>query len=419
MSKNEKTADRSACNSGPVIRTPSPEKTDRDRRKRGLTQSLSGNPLTLSLSPAKPGEKGHSAPLRGRKVSFRRGSQSLVSCLMLALFIAAPVPAEAEKNSVGMKLVRIPAGEFEMGMLDEHRLKLKHKFSAYQREIHDYIERPTYPVRISTPIKMGATEVTVGQFRRFVEHTGYVTDAERAGQAWTFRPDSGKELGRFQLTAGHSWRDPGFDQTDGHPVTCVSWNDAVAFCRWLGDREDATYRLPTEAEWEYACRAGTDTPYCSGNDPDGIYAFANVADAALYQRYPQDVLRQRVVAIEPGQGDGFVFTAAVASLQSNAWGLFDMHGNVWEWCADRYSDRTYKERADLARQRGSRADPEPIVDPQGPETAPQHEYGDWRSLRGGSWYVAPLQSRSSVRAFAEASDAFPYIGFRVVKEAAP
>jgi formylglycine-generating enzyme len=323
------------------------------------------------------------------------------------------------RNSLGMRLAPIPAGEFEMGMLDEHNLKFKHKFSAYQREIHDYIEAPSFPVRLSNDFYIGVTEVTVGQFRRFVAATGYRTDAERDGGAWVFHPDAESHLGRFARREGCHWRNPGFAQTDDHPVTCVSWRDANAFCKWLSEEEGATYRLPTEAEWEYACRAGTTTPYASGEEPDSVYAYGNVADAALYAEHPQDVLRQRVVALEQEDGDGHVFTAPVASLKPNDWGLHDMHGNVWEWCSDKYSDRIHEQMIDLARQRGSRANPEAIVDPQGPETTPQHEYGDWRSLRGGSWYVAPLQCRSSVRAFAEAGDAFSYMGFRVVRDAAP
>lgn len=323
---------------------------------------------------------------------------------------------EGMENSLGMTMVTVQSGEFEMGMLDEDRVKLEHKASAYQREIHDYVEKPSFPVRLSRDIAIGGTEVTVGQFGKFVEATGYRTDAERNRVAWVFDPDADDDLERFAPKASANWRNPGFVQTDDHPVTCVSWHDAQAFCRWLSEREGVNYRLPTEAEWEYACRGGTRTAYCGGDDPDSVYAFGNVADAALYAVHPSDVLRQRTVSLEPGDGDGFVFTSPVGAFRANPWGLHDMHGNVWEWCRDRYSDRYYDEMTTLARQRGSRSDPEPIVDPQGPEDTPKHRHGDWRSLRGGSWYVAPLQCRSSVRAFAEAGDAFSYIGFRVVRE---
>lgn len=324
--------------------------------------------------------------------------------------------SKSTTNSLGMTIVRVSQGEFEMGMLDEHRLKLEHKASAYQREIHDYVEKPAFPVRLSQDYGIGETEVTVSQFREFVQATGYQTDAEKAGEAWVFQPDAENPLDRFSLVKDTSWRNPGFRQSDTHPVTCISWHDAQAFCQWLSKKEGATYRLPTEAEWEYACRAGTRSSYFSGEKPDSVYAVGNVADASLYARHPEDVLRQRVVGLEATDGDGFVFTSPVKSFKSNAWGVYDTHGNVWEWCHDKYSDRCYDDMLTKARKMGSRTKPEPIVDPQGPDNTPKHEHGDWRSMRGGSWYVAPLQCRSSVRAFAEAHDAFSYIGFRVVRE---
>ncbi|QDU75582.1 Serine/threonine-protein kinase pkn1 [Bremerella volcania] len=323
---------------------------------------------------------------------------------------------DAARNSLGMTMIRLSQGEFEMGMLDEHRLKLEHKASAYQREIHDYVEKPSFPVRLSHDFSIGETEVTVSQFRAFVEATGYQTDAEKAGEAWVFQPDAKDPLDRFSLVQGANWKNPGFEQSDHHPVTCVSWHDAQAFCQWLSQKEGVTYRLPTEAQWEYACRAGTRSSYFSGEEPDSVYAVGNVADATLYALHPEDVLRQRVVRLASKDGDGFAFTAPTKSFRPNAWGIYDTHGNVWEWCSDKYSDRYYDDMLAEARQKGSRTQPEPIVDPQGPEDTPKHQHGDWRSLRGGSWYVAPLQCRSSVRAFAEAHDAFSYIGFRVVRQ---
>jgi len=332
------------------------------------------------------------------------------------LFLLTSSGCLAASNPVGMRLVRVPAGEFEMGMSNQRRVQGNHKNSAYQREIHDYLESPSFRVRITRDFDMAATEVTRAQFQKFIDATGYVTDAERAGEAFVVQQDGKPGLDRFAAQKGRSWRDPGFPQTGEHPVTCVSWRDAVAFCDWLGRREGARYRLPTEAEWEYACRAGTTTAYAVGDDPSVIYAHGNVADAALRARFPDDVERQQ--APDPGEtdNDGHVYTAPVGRFKANAWGLHDMHGNVWEWCSDKYSDRFYKDMEALGRERGSRSSPEPIDDPGGPETTTQHQHGDWRSLRGGSWFVAPLQCRSSVRAFAEAGDAFCYIGFRVVRE---
>ena len=342
-----------------------------------------------------------------------------ITTLLLFGWATSIVVAQAPNsttNSIGMPLVKLTAGEFEMGMLDEHRLKLEHKQSAYQREIHDYVEKPAFPVKLSHDFFIGTTEVTVGQFRAFADATGYKTDAEKAGQASIFQPDAEERLDRFALVKDASWRKPGFSQTDDHPVTCISWHDANAFCQWLSQKEGATYRLPTEAEWEYACRAGTRSSYFSGEQPDSVYAVGNVADASLHAIHPDDVIRQRTAALDEKDGDGYAFTAPVGQFRANDWGLHDTHGNVWEWCHDKYSDRYYDDMLAEARKQGSRNQPQPIVDPQGPDDTPKHDHGDWRSLRGGSWYVAPLQCRSSVRAFAEAHDAFSYIGFRVVRE---
>ena len=122
-------------------------------------------------------------------------------------------------------------------------------------------------MRITRPFYLGACDVTRAQLSQFVQESGYVTDAEKGDKTAA----DGKEK--------DSWRSVGFEQTDEHPVVNVSWNDAVAFCQWLSKKEDKTYRLPTEAEWEYACRAGTTTRYWSGDDPETLAKAGNVADA--------------------------------------------------------------------------------------------------------------------------------------------
>ena len=162
----------------------------------------------------------------------------------------------------------------------------------------------------------------------------------------------------------------GFEQTDEHPVVNVSWNDAVAFCKWLNRKEGKTYRLPTEAEWEYACRAGTTTRYYSGDDPETLAKVGNVADAALKAKFPD--WQYTIKA-----NDGYVFTAPVGKFTPNAFGLYDMHGNAWQWCTDWYGAEYY------ARS--------PIDDPTGPDSGAVHV------LRGGSWFVRPFFSRSATR----------------------
>ena len=185
-------------------------------------------------------------------------------------------------GKVSFDLVRIPAGEFLMG------------------SDRDDEEKPVHQVRIDYDFEIGRTEVTRGQFRTFIEATGYITEAEKEGWAWT----------RSQWRDWHpeleiSWRNPGFSQADDHPATCVSWYDAMAFCRWLSAQSGEDIRLPSEAEWEYACRAGTTGDY--GGD----------IRAMGWHRY------------NSGQR-----THPVAQRQPNAWGLYDTHGNVWEWCRD-------------------------------------------------------------------------------------
>jgi formylglycine-generating enzyme required for sulfatase activity len=173
-------------------------------------------------------------------------------------------------------------------------------------------------VRITRPFYLGVHEVTVGQFREFVNDTGYQTDAQKGtlGKgAGGFNPRT-REFGFFEA---YSWRSAGFKQADDHPVVNVSWNDAMEFCKWLSRKDGKSYRLPTEAEWEYACRAGTTTQYYHGDDPEGLAAVGNVADATVRAMFPD--WEWTINA-----GDGHVFTAPVGKLRPNAFGLYDMHG---------------------------------------------------------------------------------------------
>ena len=159
-----------------------------------------------------------------------------------------------------MKLVPIPAGEFQMGG-QESAEELVKAFAAYKRK-PDFFkdEYPRHRVRITKPFYLGKYEVTVGQFRRFVEESGYKTEAETDGKGgWGYNAETGMCEGRkpaVQLAQSRASRRP-----TTIPCSNVTWNDAVAFCQWLSRKEGKTYRLPTEAEWEYACRAGTTTRY--------------------------------------------------------------------------------------------------------------------------------------------------------------
>jgi formylglycine-generating enzyme required for sulfatase activity len=144
-------------------------------------------------------------------------------------------------KSLGMKLAPIPPGKFLMGSADTEPGRLPP-------------EGPQHEVVLTHPFYLGVHEVTVGQFRAFVRETGYRTDAEQGGGANRQFLD-----GSLKQDPQVNWHNPSFEQTDEHPVVDVTWNDAVAFCRWLSQKEVRDYGLPTEAEWEYACRAQTTT----------------------------------------------------------------------------------------------------------------------------------------------------------------
>jgi formylglycine-generating enzyme required for sulfatase activity len=192
-------------------------------------------------------------------------------------------------NSIGMKLAIIPVGEFKMGSAEsaEDTAAFLNKTCRWDCLADLFVdEHPQHQVRITKPFYLGMYHVTRGQFRQLVKDTRYVTDAEKGekpgGDGWN------RDKNDFELSTKYSWRNAGFQQTDEHPVVNVSWNDAVAFCKWLSRKEGKTYRLPTEAEWEYACRAGTTTRYSNGDDPETLAKVGNVADATMKANFPDD-----------------------------------------------------------------------------------------------------------------------------------
>ncbi len=344
----------------------------------------------------------------------------LVLGLLAAIASAADeAPVAAPKsvtNTLGMTLVEVPAGAYLMGDKSADEINFHHRTSVTIGA--DLVNsRPAVDVEITKPFLLGAHEVTVGQFRKFVEATGYQTDAERSGRgAYVLHKIVKSEIDRFTPETDATWRKPGFPQDDNHPVVCVSWHDAVAFCEWLSKQEGKNYRLPLEAEWELACRAGSKTIYAGGNDPDTVYAYGNVADISLERELPDVVLRQRADHLGPNDGDGYVYTAPVGKFKANDFGLFDMHGNAWEWCQDRYQDRYYDTLQAEIRAKQKVRERGVVFDPRGPETTPQHKHGDWRGMRGGCWYTGPISCRSASRSYAEAGDAFSYAGFRVARD---
>jgi len=169
------------------------------------------------------------------------------------------------------------------------------------------------------------------------------------------------------------------------PVERVRWDDCQQFLKKLADKEKKPYRLPTEAEWEYACRAGTTTRYSCGNDPECLAAVGNVADGTLKARYPDlGTIRAR---------DGYIYTAPVGRFQPNAFGLYDLHGNVWEWCSDGYDGRYYEAS--------------PLEDPPGPAGA------SLRVNRGYGWIGNPRHCRSADRSSDPPEHRNSMLGFRL------
>lgn len=326
----------------------------------------------------------------------------------LALLASSPAfSADAEntpptliENSLGMKLVLVPAGKFMMGS-DEAPETLARDYPQYGRERFLLIsdEAPVHKVRITKPFYLGQHEVTVAEFRRFVLASGYTPEAEADGSGGygydrNYNPDKSARGDAFDgRNTKYSWRNPGFRQGDDHPVVNITWNDAVAMCQWLSTQEGKTYRLPTEAEWEYAARAGTRTRYHSGNDPQSLLRVANTFDIDAGKNWP----RWNTYAL--AGHDGFEFTAPVGSFAPNALGLYDMHGNVWEWVADWYDENYYAAS--------------PLDNPPGPPS------GKVRVRRGGSWHTWSFYVRSSYRNWNSPETRYTLVGMRLLREVGP
>jgi formylglycine-generating enzyme required for sulfatase activity len=289
---------------------------------------------------------------------------------------------EEPKNSIGMKLTLIPAGEFQMGSTPADVDKVLRFDSRFKKEFAAN-EQPQHHVRITRPFYLGTFEVTNGEFRRFVDDTAYKTDAEKNGKGG--RGYTGNEDRPIEQRPNFTWRDWGVEQTDGSPVVNVSHNDAIAFCHWLTQKEGKQYRLPTEAEWEYACRAGTISLYYNGDDPEGLTRIGNMADATLKEKVP------RFATVS--SSDGWAFTAPVGQFPANNFGAHDMTGNVWEWCSDWCGNGFYLNS--------------PLSDPLGPSS------GSLRVSRGGSWNAAAGLCRSAARSASTPGTGSAFVGFRV------
>ncbi|MDE2816085.1 MAG: SUMF1/EgtB/PvdO family nonheme iron enzyme [Chloroflexota bacterium] len=276
------------------------------------------------------------------------------------------------------EMIVLPAGEFDMG-------------SGPQDDDRSDWEGPVHRVTVETPIAMGLNEVTVGEFRRFVAHTGH----SAGDSCWTFEAESLDELLQREdfstsetqllvLYGGHGkdrkergWRNPGFRQDDEHPAVCVSWDDARAYAKWLSEYTGQSYRLPSEAQWEYAARAGTTTTAYWGDMSSDRCRYANGPELDACE-------------------DGHRHSAPVGAYLPNGFGLYDMLGNAGEWTAD----------CAYASYQGA------------PVNGAAREGGDCslRPVRGGAYQVlSESHLRSAARNFIPQGSRAANIGFRVVR----
>ena len=268
----------------------------------------------------------------------------------------------------GIEFVWIPPGTFTMGTTLS-AFEVAAKYRGYVVAYEDAF--PTHRVTLSKGFWMSKYEVTNGQYRRF-------------------RPTHDSK--DFK---GHSLNG------DRQPVLKVHWKDAEAFCAWLSDKAGGVFALPTEAQWEYACRAGTETVRYWGDDDASESHLVNDASIAEFE----NVFDRTGKAVFGGSEDHFYFTAQttdgytvtapVGSFKPNPWGLHDMLGNAVEWCSDWYDEDYYKKS--------------PLVDPTGPST------GRFRVLRGGAWNNAPGNARSAFRTWIGPDVAPGGRGFRVCR----
>lgn len=262
------------------------------------------------------------------------------------------------------ELVVLPPGTFMRGAGDNDTAA-------------DASEFPRHEVRIVRSFAIAAKPVTVAAFAAFVEATAYRAN----GGCHTLTPQG------WRVDPSANWRAPGFPQMPDHPVVCISWHDAIAYAEWMSERTGAPYRLPSEAEWEYAARGGTTGTNFWGDDERLTCDYANVNDLTA---------KNKVAKVAEPCDDGFMYTSPVGSFQPNPYDLYDMVGNVWGWLADCWMD-DYR----LVPRDGR------------PGTAGNCSI---RVLRGGSWTDTPGPIRIGARENRLAEDRLSIAGFRLARD---
>ena len=263
------------------------------------------------------------------------------------------------------EMVVIPSGSFDMGSPGSEAGRAKD-------------EGPVHRVNVAA-FALGKTEVTRGQFAAFVKKTKYSS----GDKCWTH------EGGKVEERDG-DWRKPRYGQEDNYPIGCINWSDAKAYAEWLSRTTGKKYRLPTEAEWEYAARGNTSTARYWGDKPDEACAYANAADKTA-----QAQIRGASSWSAHKCTDGFAYTAPAGSFKANAFGLNDMLGNVWEWTEDSYHNSYKGAPADGSAWQGD---------------------GAKRVLRGGSWNNGPRNVRTAVRNSYKPELRYSFYGFRLARK---
>ncbi len=286
-----------------------------------------------------------------------------VICLVGLMVFNSSLPAA---GCVPRNFIKIHGGEFTIGSPESEVGRQKDEIQ-HRARVSDFY--------------MSKYAVTVADFRRFIEASNYLTDAEKGSGSWIF--DGVNVLKKAGVNWRHGvWGSLRSQNEDNHPVLHVSWNDAVAYCKWISQQTGKQFRLPTGAEREYACRAGSQSPFNTGENITTDQA--NYDGNYPYNHNPKGVYRANTVAVN--------------CFAQNAWGLYNMHGNVLEWCSDWYGLNYYAD----CKTTGT------VINPVGPATGLTHV------LRGGSWNDFGMRCRSASRDSGTPEFRSNYTGLRLV-----
>ncbi|MBF0405584.1 MAG: SUMF1/EgtB/PvdO family nonheme iron enzyme [Nitrospirae bacterium] len=354
----------------------------------GAKEPLPAPPVVIMASPTPVTSTPVQSPTIPPTPAIEVVKKGTLSELKIDLEKQETTPLTDTDPVTGMEFVFVKGGCYQMG----------DTFGDGKED-----EQPAHVVCVNS-FYMGIYEVSNSQFKTFVEDTGYQTDAEKENTGHGISDDGMEDIGDHK---GISWRYPLWPSDDilkkmNHPVIQVSWNDAKEFISWLNKQSKKnkqsgkTYRLPTEAEWEYACSSGgggkNKYSWGDNNTPSG-----NIADESFKKKYPNPKY-----TILEGYDDGYEYTAPVESYRANKIGLFNMSGNVWEWTEDKYDQNAYSQRSNMDK---------PIYNPiyKGGSDID-------RVIRGGSWFPNYQSARCARRNGQRPTYRSLTLGFRIIKE---